>query len=95
VSVLERRVASIRDHAAARLWQRLAQLPNADQQARLEALVPVPDGARLSPLDRLRRAPTRVSSPAVAAACHRLEEIRTIGVSALAFDHLPPHRLRD
>jgi uncharacterized protein DUF4158 len=95
VTVLERLVASIRDHAAARLWQRLAQLPNADQQARLEALVQVPDGARLSPLDRLRRAPTRVSSPALAAACHRLEEIRTIGVSALAFDHLPPNRLRD
>ncbi len=93
--MLERLVASIRDHAAARLWQRLAQLPNADQQARLEALVQVPDGARLSPLDRLRRAPTRVSSPALAAACHRLEEIRTIGVSALAFDHLPPNRLRD
>jgi TnpA family transposase len=95
VTVLERLVASIRDHAAARLWQRLAQLPNADQQARLEALVQVPDGARLSPLDRLRRAPTRVSGPALAAACHRLEEIRTIGVSALAFDHLPPNRLRD
>jgi hypothetical protein len=46
-------------------------------------------------LDRLRRAPTRVSGPALAAACHRLEEIRTIGVSALAFDHLPPNRLRD
>jgi TnpA family transposase len=95
VTVLERLVASIRDHAAARLWQRLAPLPNADQQARLEALVQVPDGARLSPLDRLRRAPTRVSGPALAAACHRLEEIRTIGVSALAFDHLPPNRLRD
>ena len=95
VTVLERLVASIRDHAAARLWQRLAQLPNADQQARLEALVQVPDGARLSPLDRLRRAPIRVSGPALAAACHRLEEIRTIGVSALAFDHLPPNRLRD
>jgi hypothetical protein len=45
--------------------------------------------------DRLRRAPTRGSGPAVAAACKRLEEIRTIGVSDLAFDHLPPNRLRD
>jgi hypothetical protein len=93
--VLERLVASIRDRAAARLWQRLAQLPNADQQARLEALVQVPDGARSSPLDRLRRAPTRISGPALAAACQCLEEIRTIGVSDLAFDHLPPNRLRD
>jgi hypothetical protein len=29
------------------------------------------------------------------AACHRLDEIRAIGVSDLAFDHLPPNRLRD
>jgi TnpA family transposase len=95
VTVLERLVASIRDRAATRLWQRLAQLPNADQQAQLEALVQVPEGARSSPLDRLRRAPTRVSGPALVAACHRLDEIRAIGVSDLAFDHLPPNRLRD
>jgi len=95
VTVLERLVASIRDRAATRLWERLVQLPNADQQARLEALVQVPEGARSSPLDRLRRAPTRVSGPALVAACHRLDEIRAIGISDLAFDHLPPNRLRD
>jgi TnpA family transposase len=65
------------------------------QQARLEALVLVSDDARSSPLDRLRRAPTRVSGPALVAACQRLAEIRAIGVSDLALDHLPPNRLRD
>jgi Domain of unknown function (DUF4158) len=95
VTVLERLVASIRDRAATRLRQRLAQLPNPDRQAKLEALVQVPDGARSSPLDRLRRAPTRVSGPALVAALQRLEDIRAIGVSALAVDHLPPNRLRD
>ena len=95
VTVLERLVASIRDRAATRLWQRLAQLPNADQQAKLEALVQVPDGARLSPLDRLRRAPTRVSGPALVAALQRLEDIRATGVSTLSVAHLPPNRLRD
>ena len=95
VTVLERLVASIRDRAATRLWQRLAQLPNADQQTKLEALVHVPDGTRSSPLDRLRRAPTRVSGPALVAALQRLEHIRAIGVSTLAVDHLPPNRLRD
>jgi hypothetical protein len=95
VTVLARLVASIRDRTATRLWQRLARLPTDDQQARLETLLHVPNGARSSPLDRLRRAPTRVSGPALVAACHRLAEMRSIGVSDLVFDHLPPHRLRD
>jgi hypothetical protein len=95
VTVLERLVASVRDRAALRLWQRLAQLPTAEQQARLETLVQVPEGGRASLLDRLRRAPTRVSGPALVVACHRLDAIRALGVSDLALDHLPPNRLRD
>ena len=50
-----RLVARIRDRAASQLWLRLAQLPNAEQQAKLEALVDVSDGARSSQLDQLRR----------------------------------------
>ena len=41
VTVLERLVASVRDRAAARLWQRLAQLPERRPTATLEALVQV------------------------------------------------------
>jgi hypothetical protein len=80
VTVLARLVARIRDRAARQLWHRLAQLPNAAQQAKLEALVVVPDGARSSPLDQLRRAPARVSGPAVLEALERLEAIRALGV---------------
>ena len=65
VTVLARLVARIRDRAASQLWHRLAQLPNAEQQAKLEALVDVSDGARSSQLDQLRRAPVRVSGPAL------------------------------
>ncbi len=50
VTALERLVARVREQTALRLWQRLAQLPNADQQAKLEALLGVPDGARSSAL---------------------------------------------
>ena len=63
VTVLERLVARVRDRAAIRLWHMLARLPNSDQQAKLAALLELPDGANSSPLDRLRRAPTRISGP--------------------------------
>ena len=49
VTVLARLVARIRDRAAMQLWHRLAQLPNVEQQAKLEALLHVQDGARSKP----------------------------------------------
>jgi len=94
VTTLERLVARVRDRSAARLWHLLAQLPNADQQAKLDSLLHVPEGEWSTPLDRLRRAPTRVSGPALVAALHRLEEIRALGVSDLSLEHLPLNRLR-
>ncbi len=94
VTTLERLVARVRDRAAARLWQQLAQLLNAEQQATLDSLLHVPEGEHSTPLDRLRRAPTRISGPALVAALHRLEEIRALGVSDLPLEHLPLNRLR-
>jgi len=94
VTVLERLVARVRDRAAIRLWHMLARLPNSDQQAKLAALLELPDGANSSPLDRLRRAPTRMSGPALVTALQRLEDIRELGVGQLSLSHLPPNRLR-
>jgi hypothetical protein len=94
VTTLERLVARVRDRSAARLWHLLAQLPNADQQAKLDSLLHIPAGEWSTPLDRLRRAPARVSGPALVAALHRLEEIRALGVSDLSLEHLPLNRLR-
>ena len=67
VSVLERVVSSVREHASMRLWQLLAQLPTPPQRVLLETLLVVPEGERQTPLDRLRRGPTRVSGPALVA----------------------------
>jgi len=83
VTTLERLVARVRDRTALRLWRLLATLPTAAQQDKLAALLPVPEGARVSPLDRLRRAPTRISGPALLSALPRLEALRALGVSEL------------
>ena len=47
VTTLERLVARIRDRTALRLWRLLAQLPTADQQRKLEALLQVTAGERV------------------------------------------------
>jgi len=83
VTVLTRLIARVRDRASSRLWRVLAALPSADQRNRLEALLVVRDGDRVSPLDRLRRAPTRISSPAMVDALDRLTELRSFGVNHL------------
>src|SRR6184192_1027744 len=94
VSVLERAVSSVREHATTRLWQLLAQLPTPPQRALLEMLLVVPEGERQTPLDRLRRAPTRVSGPALVAALHRVDAIRLLGVRELDLSFLPPGRVK-
>ena len=83
VTILTRLVARVRDRASLRLWRVLAALPSTDQRSRLEALLVVGDGNRVSPLDRLRRAPTRISSPAMVDALNRLTELRS-WVSAIS-----------
>jgi len=49
VSVLERLVSSVREHASLRLWQLLSQLPTPQQCALLETLLVVPEGERQTP----------------------------------------------
>jgi TnpA family transposase len=93
VTVLTRLIARVRDRAAARLWRSLAQLPTSKQRKRLETLLTVPAGARLSTLDRLRRAPTRISSPALVEALSRLTEIRDLEVSQLDLTRIPRGRV--
>ena len=89
VTVLTRLIRRVRDRAAARLWRSLAQLPTPKQRQRLETLLTVPAGTRLSTLDRLRRAPTRISSPALVEALARLMEIRALEVGQLDLTRIP------
>jgi Domain of unknown function (DUF4158) len=94
VTALTRLIARVRDRAANRLYQSVARLPSQEQRARLETLLIVPVGARVSPLDRLRRAPTRISAPAMVDALGRLAEIRNFEASTLPLDRIPPGRVK-
>ena len=94
VSVLERLVASVRDHAANRLWQKLASLPTAQQRFLLEDLLKAPEGHSQPRLDRLRRAPTHVSGPGLIKALRRLTDIRAIGVTDIDLSFVPTGRLK-
>ncbi len=60
----------------------------------LETLLEVPEGERQTPLDRLRRGPTRVSSPALVAALHRVDAIRLFEMEHLDLSSIPRGRLK-
>ena len=92
-TVLARLVASVRDQEARHLWEVLAAAPDADQRARLDALLVVGQGQRTTALERLRRGPTSVSAAGLLGALHRVEEIRALGVGALDLSVVPPGRL--
>ncbi len=93
VTVLARLVAQVRDRVSARLWRKLSSIPSSEQRAHLKALLEVPDGARQTTLDQLRRAPTRSSAAGLAGALERLRKIRALGVHTLDLGRLPPGRV--
>ena len=93
-STLARLIASVRDRIAARLWRILAAAPNEEQKTRLVELLTVPDDARQSHMDRLRRAPTRVSGPGMVGALRRFEEIRSLEIGSLNLGRIPPCKIK-
>jgi TnpA family transposase len=94
VTVLARLVARVRDQAASRLWQTLARTLKPGQAARLETLLVADEQSRQSPLERLRRAPTRISVAGLAGALERLREIRALGVGHIDLSAVPPVRVQ-
>lgn len=92
-SVLARMVARVRDRVATRLWCRLAALVDDDHRRRLETLLEVPEGARVSRLEALRRPPTDVTARALRAAVDRIGDLRAYDVAQLHLSGLPPARI--
>jgi len=92
VSVLERFIAKVRSHMESRLWRLLVRDVTAAQRRHLDELLTPAEGSRQSWLDRLRKGPVRVSSPALVQALRRTETVRNIGIR-LATAHVPPSRI--
>ena len=92
VSVLARLVVRVRERESSRTFQGVSRRLDPEQQACLEALLVVPEGERLTPLEVLRTSPTRVTAPALLAALQRIEQIRGIGVAGIDLDDVPESR---
>lgn len=95
-TVLARLVARERDQAASRLWQALSGLAAREPglPGRLEGLLVLEPPGRISRLERLRRAPARVSAKALVDALDRVAELRGLGAGAVDVAGVPPGRLQ-
>ncbi|WP_035560189.1 Tn3 family transposase [Hymenobacter sp. IS2118] len=93
VTVLARLIARVRERTGRHLYRQLRNRLNPVQQQALESLLVVPPGQRLTRLEALRTAPTRVSGPALVAALGRLDHVRALGVGDISLHDLPEARL--
>lgn len=96
VSVLARQVAEVRTRAEARLHRTVAGAARRADEAlpgTLIDLLDVPEGCRVSELERLRRQPTRTTGTGMAKALERVEEISAFGLRRVRLDRVPPNRL--
>ncbi len=93
VSVLARLVSEVRTDMSDRLYSRLASRVSELGQ-RLDKLLTVPSGSRLSELDRLRRAPTRASGLEMVRALDRAAEIAGFGTDRIDVADVPPSRVQ-
>ncbi|HGC5539661.1 TPA: DUF4158 domain-containing protein, partial [Klebsiella pneumoniae] len=93
VSQLERFVAQLRSRVEERLWLTLGRSVTEQQRQRLLKLLTVEDGSRGSKLDKLRSGPVMISGPALVKALHRLEDVRSFGITLPAAAHIPPSRI--
>ncbi|MHA0044111.1 Tn3 family transposase [Deinococcus sp. PEB2-63] len=92
VSTLARLIARVRDRLSRKTFEGLSHRLTPAQRANLEALLVLPEGERLTPLEVLRTSPTRVTAPALLAASLRIKQLREIGVSSLDLGDVPEGR---
>src|ERR1019366_2371440 len=95
VTVLARQVAAARETAEARVSAALAAATRSVDPGlpeRLANLLQVPDGSRVSELERLRRSPRRSSGPEMVKALQRAEQLAVLGAGRVGVDDIPANR---
>ncbi|EHW7387265.1 TPA: DUF4158 domain-containing protein, partial [Escherichia coli] len=92
VTTLTRLISQIREKSADRLWGRLSGLVSDAQNAQLEELLLVPEGARNSRFDQLRKGPVAISDPAFNQAVARYLKLKAYGMQSIDFTGIPPVR---
>jgi TnpA family transposase len=96
VSVLARQVSEARTAAERRLYQAVARAAyRVDPQLApaLRTLLVVPDGRRVSELERLRTPPVKSTGTAMVRALERVEEISAFGLGRVNLSSVPVNRL--
>jgi hypothetical protein len=91
--VLARLIARIRERVATRLWQAIGRRLAPDHQATLATLLTIPENARMTVREQLRRGASGTSSVSMVRALKRVETIRAMGMRAMDVSAIPPARL--
>ncbi|HTF64186.1 MAG TPA: Tn3 family transposase, partial [Edaphobacter sp.] len=81
----------MRTRVEQRIWLVLVASTLPESRAKLESLLSVSAGARLSLLDRLRN---RRSAPELVRALQRVQEVRRLGIDLQVSQRIPPGRLQ-
>jgi len=92
-TVLARFVIRVRDRANKRLYSVLSGLADEDQRRKLERLLLIETDTRHTTLDRLRKAPTRISGAELVRALNRLREVRALGAGSFDLSGVPLGRV--
>src|SRR5437588_1567643 len=94
VTTLTRLIAAIRERVAERLWQQLSAVVSPEQRTDLEGLLARAGASRITNLERLRRAPSRASTPVLVQALARLTEVRQLDVGPQDLVNVPASRIK-
>jgi TnpA family transposase len=96
VTTLARLVAQVRDEAYQRLWDTLHGMLSDEQRRLLDSLAVVPEGERISQLERWRKGPAKASGLNMVKALDRVSQITGTGFGRLDLEAaVPARRLTD